>query len=151
VPSTSSLHTPLPPSSLATPLNTCACRTVARFMFLSCFPIKSRIFIAFSWKSSTYFYPSSISQTKPLHSTLCHSRDMYVRITRACCQRIWAMSSCGFCFGFLLVSCWFCSQTTPVFSPPFLSISGLSKVVLGLLWSAVTMQKNEPHFSLTSY
>lgn len=44
-------------SSTSLALQTFSCPAIV--MFLSCFPIKSRIFIAFSWKSSTYFYPHS--------------------------------------------------------------------------------------------
>lgn len=120
-------------SSTSLALQTFSCPAIV--MFLSCFPIKSRIFIAFSWKSSTYFYPHSqlsdwpqpVPPTPPpsppfLLLLVPFQRYPYienVRITRACCQRIWATSSCGFCFGFLLVSCWFSIPT----SPPPLSLS----------------------------
>lgn len=73
-------------------------------MFLSCFPIKSRIFIAFSWKSSTYFYPNSQLSDWPRPQPVPHQPPLppfpllvpfqrypyieNVRITRACCQRI---------------------------------------------------------------
>lgn len=129
-------------SSTSLALQTFSCPAIV--MFLSCFPIKSRIFIAFSWKSSTYFYPhSQLSSLFPtslppfLLLLVPFQRYPYienVRITRACCQRIWATSSCGFCFGFLLVSCWF---SIPIRTSPSLSLfvwhveSGLGDLLVG--------------------